>query len=108
MLNEVVDDDKEKRGERRDRMCDSNLDAVDSAASDMIGIVLRRVEAIGNFDRSSSESDDVSIRTLNATITYNDILYYNKKHITTSCIYSLFYDTGNSNLRNHDRFLVIV
>jgi hypothetical protein len=54
----------------------SNLDAVDSAASDMIGIVLRKVAAIGNFDRSSSESDDVSIRTLNATITYNDISYY--------------------------------
>jgi hypothetical protein len=67
-----------KRREKREEIgcVMSNLDAVDSAASDMIGIVLRRVAAIGNFDRSSSESDDVSIRTLNATITYNDISYY--------------------------------
>lgn len=45
--------------------------AVDNAANEISGILLRN-----NFDLNNNDNDDVSIRTLIMTIMFNDIANY--------------------------------
>lgn len=47
--------------------------AVDNAAKEISGILLRNVV---NFDLKNNDNDDVSIRTLIMTIMFNDIANY--------------------------------